>query len=589
MLVRLPAVPDRDFPAALVASRLVAGEDSPFSRALAERSLRAPETSVETAGGFSALRIRVACPESLLSACGEIPALVRALADWKPSPEEVEKAKAGFLASEALDREMYHFYIMSHGEAIALHGERYLDRISEGVRRVGARECARAFERYFREPQWNACVTRGATAESASRDAPPSTEASYEPLPGGGVAGEARRPGSAAAAIHLLLRGRSCAGNGEEPGLVELLMTVLEVSPGGVSLASGLEALGARVSFGDNPYVPQDDYLLSPAFAFVRLEGPAERIEEAAGLLGEFLSGDAITEDALVEARAALSAETGMRSGSPYYALRAAMMQALFGDHPYAAPLFPSRPALARTTADDLRVLRAAIFARGNVAATMVSPLERAEAMAVLAGLVDRLPPGPAVACPPFPGPAAPGPVEKPVRAEGAYLAAGWLVPAESAIGTAAASVAAEILARRMQLELREKRGLAYSIDCSASPLPGGAAVTAYLGTGAARLEEARAALEAEIRGLRERPPDDGEIATAKSRLLGKRSRSELSSVNGAYALGLGVLLGGDGAPLPLGPAVASARDEDVRSIVERTLVWERAVEIRLVPEQRSP
>jgi predicted Zn-dependent peptidase len=162
-------------------------------------------------------------------------------------------------------------------------------------------------------------------------------------------------------------------------------------------------------------------------------------------------------------------------------------------------------------------------------------------------------------------------------------------VPAESAIGTAAASVAAEILARRMQLELREKRGLAYSIDCSASPLPGGAAVTAYLGTGAARLEEARAALEAEIRGLRERPPDDGEIATAKSRLLGKRSRSELSSVNGAYALGLGVLLGGDGAPLPLGPAVASARDEDVRSIVERTLVWERAVEIRLVPEQRSP
>ena len=589
MLVRLPAVPERDFPAACIAARLVAGEDSPLSRALAERSLRDCETSLETAGGFSALRIHVACPESLLSVCGDLPALVRALADWKPSPDAVEKATTAYLAAEALDREMYHFYIMSHGEAIALHGGRYLEQISEGVSRVGAKDCARALERYFREPQWNACVTGGRGAEGAPPDAPPPAAAAYELLSGGGVAGAARRPGSAAAAIHLLLRGRSCAGEGGEPGLVELLMTLFEVSPGGVSLANGLETLGARVAFGDNPYVPQDDYLLSPAFAFVRLEAPAGRIEEAAGLLGEFLSSDAITEDALVEARAALSGEIGMRSGSPYYTMRVSMMQALFGEHPYAAPLLPSRTALARATADDLRALRAAIFARGNVVATMVSPLERAGAMAVLAGLMERLPPGPAVACPAFPASAPPGPVEKPVRAEGAYLAAGWLVPTESALETAAASVAGEILARRMQRVLREKLGLAYAIDCSVSPLPGGAAVMAYLGTGAARLEEARAALEGEIRGLRERPPEDEEIATAKSRLSGKRSRSELSSVNGAYALGLGVLLGGDGAPVPLGPAVAAAPEAVVRAIVERSFVWERAVELRLVPEKRSP
>jgi zinc protease len=584
MIIRFPAVPDRDFPAAVLAARLIAGEDSPLSRALAERALGAPEVSLEIGGGYSALRIRLACPGDTPAACGELPALVRALADWKPAPEAVEKAKTAVLAAETFDREMYHFYIMSHGEAIALHGERYLEQITGGVARAGAKDCARALERYFRDPQWNACLL--AAPAGATDDAPAGERAVVETLPGGGLAGAARREGSTAAAIHVLLRGRSCAGDDMGPGLVELLMTVLEVSPRGRELVRELEALGARVAFGDNPYVPQDDYLLSPAFAFVRLEAPAARIAAAAGLLGRFLSGDAVTEEALAEARAALMGEIGMRSGSPYYTMRGFMMKALFGDHPFAAPLFPPPPAMAKATADDLRALGAKLFARGNAVATIVSPFEHREAVSILAGLLERLSPGPAVACPAFPDSVAPGVVEKTIRKEGAYLAAGWLVRAASPRETAAALVAGEILARRMQLELREKRGLSYTIDCGVSPVPGGAVVMAYLGTGAARLEEASAALEEEIRGLRGRLPADEEIATAKSRLGGKRTRSELSSINGAYALGLGVLLGGAGAPAPLAAATAAAAEADVRAIIERSLAWERAAVLRLVPEK---
>lgn len=588
MIVRLPAVPESDFPAALVVSRLLESEDSPLALALAARSLPAPETGLEIAGGFSALRIHVACPDSLAGDCGEVPSLVRALADWRPDPASVEKAKTSFLSSEALDREMFHFYVMARGEAIALHGERYLEQVSDGVARVGAKDCARVLEKCFREPRWNACLVNAPERGGPPRGAAAETGA-VETLPGGGVGAASRRPGSSAAAVHLAFRGRACAVDGRAPGLVELLMTVLEISPAGKALVRDLEALGARVAFGDNPYVPQDDYLLSPAFAFIRLEAPATRIAEAARLLGRFLAADAVSDEALAEARTALMGELGMRSGSPFYMMRGSMMKALFADHPFASPVFPPPPSMAGATADDLRSLRARFFAQGNVVATIVSPQGGEEARSILEGLVEGLPPGPAIECPALPDSAAPGLVEKKTRKEGAYLAACWFVRSASPAETAAAMVAGEILGRRMQLVLREKLGLAYSIDCGVSPLPGGAVIMAYLGTGAGRLDEARAALEGEIRGLAARSPGDEEIAIARNRLLGRRSRSELSSVNGAYALGLDVVLGDAAEPAALASAIAGTPRGSVVAVIKRSFVWERAVEIRLVPEKQSP
>ena len=136
-----------------------------------------------------------------------------------------------------------------------------------------------------------------------------------------------------------------------------------------------------------------------------------------------------------------------------------------------------------------------------------------------------------------------------------------------------------------MQLELREKRGLAYSIECGVTPLPGGAVILAYLGTGAARLDEARAALEREVRGLGERVPDAAEIEIAKSRLLGRRARSELSSINEAYVLGFDLLLCGRFPFQPMNGLIAAATVADVKGAIESVLAWDRATLLRLVPE----
>ncbi|MDD4857853.1 MAG: hypothetical protein PHD74_07075, partial [Candidatus Krumholzibacteria bacterium] len=114
---------------------------------------------------------------------------------------------------------------------------------------------------------------------------------------------------------------------------------------------------------------------------------------------------------------------------------------------------------------------------------------------------------------------------------------------------------------------------------------PGGAVLMAYLGTGVKNVEEARAALEQEIRGLRERPPDAAEIGIAKNRLLGKRARSELASINEAYAFGFDLLLNGRGAYRSMDGLIGAASLDDVMNVIEAFMSWDRSVVLRLVPE----
>lgn len=583
LLVPFPSAAESGFPAALLASRLLEGPDSPLAAKCAELSLPAPEVSLEMYRGFSALRIHVGASEASAAAYRRVSAILESLADWTPSRDEVAKARTALLSSEVYDREMYHFYVMSKGEAIALFGERYLSLFDGPLAGLSEKSCAAALKRAFRPLRFNGCLALDAP-ETGSGGGEPSEAPLIEILPNGCTVGALERPGSPVAAMHFLLKGRSCGEGASQSGLVETLVTLLESSRAGRELSRELDELGARVQFGDNPYVPQDDYLVSPAFAFVRLEAPAGAMREAAKLLVSHLLESELANEDLDEVKKVLAREVGMRSASPYYALRTATAAGLLANHPFGAPVFPAPGALMKVAIEELHSLRERVFAGGNIVATLVSPETPAAGCAALRELLAAVPFGPALDCPTLPAPAAASAVEKTTRKEGAYIAAGWFVRSPTAAGTASALVAGEILSRRMQLELREKRGLAYSIECGVVPLPGGSTVMAYLGTGAPRIDEARGALEAEVRGLRERPPDAAETEIAKSRLIGKRSRSELSSINKAYALGLDIYLGGAEAFRSTKSLIGAVSAEDAARAIE-SLSWDGALVIRLMPE----
>ncbi len=533
MLIRMPSPLEPGFAASLLLSSMLGGERSPIPGIFEGLSLPEPEVSFEVHAGFSALRIHV--PEGgERSAYLGAPGALAALSDWRPSPDEIDAARTAFLASEVIDREKYHFYVMLHGGKIALFGDAYLEAALEGVSGVGERDCRRTLERSFAQPRFNACLIEPAV--ESSPPAPGGSQYEVEILGNGCMVTALQRTGSGVAALHLMIGGRNCREGDAGRGITVLLHHLLESSAAGKSLGIELERLGARVQWADNPYIPFDDYYLSPSYSFIRLEAPAGNIEPALELLIDHLKASDLTAEDLTQALGPLQMQLRMRGGSATAALEGVIYGELFGDHPYGRSIFPAQELLGAVSIDDLTRFREAYISGGNVIASLVSPMPPADGMDLLTRHLSALPAGSVVDCPAQPGQGEHSVVERPIDKEGAYIGAGWYHSIEDPDRIAALLVAAEVLSRRMQLELRERQGLAYSTGCGVELLPGGAVVIASIGTRAQNIEVADKGVRSEIERLASEPPSPGEVLTAINRLVGRRSRSELSSINQALA-----------------------------------------------------
>jgi len=164
-----------------------------------------------------------------------------------------------------------------------------------------------------------------------------------------------------------------------------VLHSVLQNSAGGKVLENKLGAMGARLQWGDNPYIPFDDYYLDPSFSFIRLEAPAASIRDAATLLFELLSTYEIVPDDVSAATGGLRMELGVRSASPRAKLTRLVYKGLFPDHPYGMDIFPGMGALPRITAAEIGIFRSAYWTGSNIIASIVSPREPDEALDMLA------------------------------------------------------------------------------------------------------------------------------------------------------------------------------------------------------------
>jgi zinc protease len=579
IIIHLPAPGEKHFPAALLVANILQGESSPLPALFDSLSLPEPEVGFEVHARFSALRIHLPWSEEGKGSYGGVPEALAKLADWEPPDEAIESARTAHLSAELFDREKYHFYIMLHGEKIGLFGGTYLDAAIEGIRKVTMNDCRRFIRTVFEPLSFNACLLRPGTAAPQ-----PSMRTGGESrtLRNGCIITARTRSNSGVAALHILIKGRNCLD--EKAGLMgmsALLHALFESSAAGKELSRGLEALGCRLQWQDNPYIPMDDYYLNPSFSFVRLEAPADRVEQAARLLVDFLRGSRLTEEDLARTMGSFGMELRVRGGSASAALSEIVYRELLGDHPYGSPIFPKPELLRGVEIEQLSSFRDDCMRGGNMIVSLVSPLRETDAIDLLDRLLSDLPAGESGGCPPLPASGSYREVTDTTRKEGAYLAAGWLVREESPDRLAALFVAAQVLSRRMQLELREKQGLTYSTGCGVTLFPGGAVAMATIGTRGQNLGAAESGLKAEIERLAAEPPATGEIETAKSRLLGRRARSELSSINEASAACLDLFMTGE--EVPMNVRIARVAAEDVTAVAA-ALAIERALLVRLVP-----
>jgi predicted Zn-dependent peptidase len=177
--------------------------------------------------------------------------------------------------------------------------------------------------------------------------------------------------------------------------------------------------------------------------------------------------------------------------------------------------------------------------------------------------------------------------IERP--AQQAQVLVGFLGPSLHDADYAAVRVLGAILGSgmsgRLFVELREKRGLAYSLGMAIPFRTGPSSLVAYLGTAPTNVESAHAGVLAEVERIRRENVTSQELARAKAYLLGTLTMDRRTNARHAWYLAFFETVGaGWDYPDRYARAIERVTVEDVRAAAERYLLRPTTVVLQPPP-----
>jgi zinc protease len=302
--------------------------------------------------------------------------------------------------------------------------------------------------------------------------------------------------------------------------------------PGVANLLSGLLDEGAGPLDSRAFQGALDEFSIGLSFNAARdnfsgtLRTLADYRGEATRLMRLALTEPRFDEEPLERIRAQVL--TGIRANErdPGEIASRAMMAAVFAGHPYASPSEGTVDSVAAISADDLRAYHRKIMARDNLKIAVVGAIDAATLGPMLdevfgdlpvkanrVGISDR-----------EPGSAASINLPMAIPQAIIQIAGNGLKRDDPDFITA--SVASYILgggsfSSRLYKEVREKRGLAYSVWLGLIPLDHAGLWFVSTSTRSDQADTVVALIESEIRRFAEEGPTEQELADAKAYLIG--------------------------------------------------------------------
>jgi len=266
------------------------------------------------------------------------------------------------------------------------------------------------------------------------------------------------------------------------------------------------------------------------------------------------------------------------RGDTPFQRAFDSVLNDLYGPHPYAWPSVGRRESVERISGDMLRAHYGAVYRPDRMVLAVSGHVPAAKVVRAAERLFKDLP---AAAAMPRPGAAeatARGGrrlVERPVQQ--AQVLVGYLGPSLLQPDYAAARVLATVLgggmSGRLFRELREQRGLAYSVGMLGSCRTGPSFLVSYLGTAPPNAEAAETGMLGEIDRVRGEPVTERELARAKAYLLGNLAMDRRTNARHTWYMAFFEVIGaGWDFPERYARAVEAVTPDDVARVARRYL-----------------
>jgi zinc protease len=277
-------------------------------------------------------------------------------------------------------------------------------------------------------------------------------------------------------------------------------------------------------------------------FGEVRGSALARNWEGLLRLVAEVALRPTLPAEEIERERRLIQSAIQTRSDTPFQRAFDALLQDLYGRHPYAWPSVGRRESIERIDRAALQAHYAAIYRPGRMVLAVSGHVEAPRVLKAAERLFGATPSAGA------PLPSGPGEptarldrrvVERPVQQTQVLI--GYLGPALTQPDYAAVRVLGTVLgggmSGRLFAELRDRRGLAYSVGVLGTFRTGPSFLITHMGTAPPNAEAAEAGVLGEIARIRGEPITERELARAKAYLLGNLAMDRRTNARHAWYL----------------------------------------------------
>ena len=383
-----------------------------------------------------------------------------------------------------------------------------------------------------------------------------------------------RRPGTRMFAMSVFAWDRS--GVDKEtgvPGACDFLARMLPMCSeemSGNEIERRLALIGGELQTADNPFIPFDDRYFGREYVALRFDCLGRFMSEGVDLLAGLVGNPCFSDsEAIASTREEMRTAIAMSSRSPSMTGRDLFYRTLFGGTPFELPVSGTMKSLTAVDDDVLKRTWQLLFDPSNMVVSMVGD----EDPLTMIDLADKT----FGTMTPHGGKSrirlmsSPEPLLKKdtcIKIPGAgqvSISMGNILEPMSNDELRTGRVALAVLSDRLAADLRETRGLAYSVGAGCAVEPDFAFFRISIGTSPSNFDTAIIGIKENISALRKGPVSHDEIEAAVNGIRGSEAMRRLSSLNQAF----------DAAEdIQLGPG-RNTRDflEDAGSVTEEEVV----------------
>jgi len=539
----------------LMTQILNSGPTSPLYKTLTDEKeplITDLSVSLETQKEFSALNISMITdsPQKVEKIVAVTTETLKNLTRQKLDPQLIKNTIVSIKANLYYQEEKLYIYGMTIAPYLVNCGYEFLENYIPELEKVTSEKIQAVTKKYFSEPKYIATVI--SPKEEKKKDIETSSASSKylkEILPNGLEVIIRSNSDSKVFALNILGKNRTASEPEGKTGIVNFINAMMSKGTfqrSAEKISRDLTSIGAELKLTDDPNIPYDDIYTSRLYSFIRFETLDEFAEKGVELLSDLVKNPKFLAEEVEKTRKEMLSIIKRESESTSQTCRNLFYSEIFKDHSYGKTILGDENTINSITQNDMIDFHKKFYSPKNMILTVVTSLLPDKVLAIIKSNFGDLSQVDFIS-PSVPQPkmiTSPVEVKKEMKKEQVYIYLGNLLPGLNHPDAPALEVANSILSTRLGLNLREKKGLAYSVGSSVNFDKEFGWFISSIGTRPKNYKDALDGILNEINQLKDNPVTEKELERAKNSLWGNLLFYRLSRINQAYYMGVNEFLG---------------------------------------------